>query len=200
MKDTLESPCLLIASPQLQDSVFEKAVILVIDHNEEGSFGFIINRTSGLDLNDVVSLNECVIPEGIPVWSAGPVMSQTGFVLHNQCNFSKDYQIAPGMMLSSDRSTLVTMVDHYTYPEDYELLRQGRPETLYPYRFFVGYSGWGPGQLEEEIKSGAWITTALDSELIFNVPEEKLWAEAMKHAGIDHVSKISTTSTQDWLN
>ncbi|MCB9229384.1 MAG: YqgE/AlgH family protein [Deltaproteobacteria bacterium] len=168
LKDQL--PLLLVASPLLNDPEFRCSVILLIESDESGAFGFVINNKSHMYLRDVVDPGELKIPDGIPVWYAGPVDSSSAFILHNQESASPEEKIAPGISLSTSQDALIKMV-HRVGGYDHGV--------LYPFRMMIGYAGWGPGQLEDECERGFWIPTSLDKDILFNMEYEKIWRYAL---------------------
>jgi putative transcriptional regulator len=183
-----KNPALLVAMPQLDDPNFRKAVILVIDHTAEGAIGFIINRQSPLQLRGILAGNDFVVPENTPVWEGGPVLGTSGMILHNERMPGVDSEIAPGICLSSDRNLIQRYCDYYATPSTNAGCR-------YPYRFLVGYAGWGPGQLDAEIRMGAWIQASIDKEIIFDVPEENIWAACLKAIGIADANTLLITKS-----
>ena len=202
---SIELPFLLIASPQLVCPEFERSVILLIDHDEEGAFGLIINRRSHMTVAEVVAFDEGEIPAGIPVWQAGPVDPSTGFVLHNQPAADYEQQIAQGISLSASQQSLQRLIDFEGAPDQKPKSKSPKPKILYPFRLMVGYSNWAPGQLDEEFKTGAWEAIPLDRNLLFNSPDAKLWETAIGQ--ITHPSQSSLSlpaktypASNSWLH
>jgi putative transcriptional regulator len=173
------APGLLLAMPQLDDPNFERAVVLMIEHNEEGSFGLIVNRPSDLRIPDVLesmSIEWGGDPEAV-VWSGGPVMPHTGWVLHEPTDLPIEegrVDIVPGIMLS-------------TSPERLRALAEKPPGKI---RFVLGFSGWGPAQLEEELASGAWLNAQVTPELVFETPSAAMWEAALRSLGIEPTTLV----------
>lgn len=177
----LSAPWLLVATPQLQDPNFKKSVVLIVEHTSAGSMGFIINRPIQTSLADLVTSPKIHVPDNIPGWYGGPVETGTGIILHSD----KD-----SIALSSSEETLVDLVDYSEKRMKELALRQAGDsqaplEPLYPYRFLVGYSGWGEGQLMDEIRQGAWLQTAASPEMIFRTNWQTLWDKAIGKVGVN---------------
>ncbi len=184
-------PWLLVATPQLMDQNFQKAVVLIVEHTASGSMGFVINRPIQTSLAELVTSPKIKIPENIPGWYGGPVETGTGIILHNGATIKEPgHDSTPTIALSSTEETLVDLIDYSEQRMKELTLRHGgkveaKIEPLYPYRFLVGYSGWGEGQLMEEIRAGAWLQTAATQEIIFNSNWKTLWDTAMGQVGVN---------------
>ncbi len=174
---------LLIALPGMPDPRFEKSVIFICAHSpENGSMGIIVNKPiEGLSFSDVVkSLDVDVTPKtpDAPVLYGGPVGTGRGFVLH-----SGEY---------GDRSATLPIVTGISLTTTVEILRaiaQGRgPQRAI---FALGYSGWGPGQIEAEMRTNGWVHCDADPELVFGPDPDAKWAKALGRLGVD-VSGLSS--------
>ncbi len=167
---------LLVAMPGMQDPRFEKAVIYMCAHNPDGAMGLVINRPlESLSFPDLLEQLE-IDPVGggserIDVHFGGPVESGRGFVLH-----SRDYLQEATMVVDSDIALTAT-VDILKAIADGD----GPRRSL----LALGYAGWGPGQLDSEIKSNGWLHVAADSELVFGGNLAGKWEQAMGKIGID---------------
>lgn len=167
---------LLVAMPGMGDPRFEKAVILVCAHSADGSMGLIVNKPApGVDVGDL--LEQLNIPKAEPgreirVHFGGPVEHGRGFVLH-----SGDYAGNNGTLHVSDRFRMTATLDIL------EELAEGRgPQSAL---LMLGYSGWGPGQLESEILRNGWLTCDATPDLVFARDSGAKWGEALKSLGID---------------
>ena len=183
--DSPRNPSLLIAMPQLLDPNFRRAVVLIMEHTPDGAFGLIINKISTVGLHTILAENEFLIPQNMPVWNGGPVVSPNGVILHNEQPLAGDTIIVPGVCLSSEKSFIKKYCEYYAASAK-------NPECLYPYRFFVGYAGWGAGQLDCEIRMGAWIQASVDKELIFAVNEENIWSMCLKAIGVNDENSLQS--------
>lgn len=159
---------LLVASPYLPDPNFLRSVVLMIDHQDEGALGLILNRRSTTRLADIWQsvcetpcLSEDFLCCGGPV--EGPLMT-----LHASDELG-GHEIVPGVWFSSDRDILVQLVS----------------QASSPYHVFNGYAGWGAGQLEAELKIGGWLTTPAKHDHIFGQDEEGLWQRVVNSIGAE---------------
>jgi putative transcriptional regulator len=166
---------LLVATPKLSDSFFGKTVIYMVEHNDDGAFGLIVNRPLGSvgvkDLFERMGLDaldaEGVVAAGI----GGPVEPGAAFVLHlEKEKVPESHSIGSGLAISTDP----------------EILRRiGRGEGPTQYVFVFGYAGWAPGQLEDEIRRGSWIDVPAEKELIFEKNDAIKWEKAYGRYGLD---------------
>lgn len=173
------APGLLLAMPQLEDRNFERAVVLMVEHNAEGSFGLIVNRPSDLRVAEVLETLSIEWTGSVDavVWSGGPVMPRTGWVLHEPTELPLEegqVEVVPGIVLS-------------TSPERLRALAECPPSRM---RFVLGFSGWGPSQLEGELAAGAWINAEATPEIVFGTPAEEMWEEALRSIGVQPATLI----------
>ena len=151
---------LLIAEPFLGDPNFERSVVLVCEHNESGTFGFVLNQTTHLLLKDVI---EDEIYAQIPLHIGGPVEQNTLHFVHRMGAVIEDsVQIGEGLYWGGDFEQLRSLLNMGTVTEQ-------------DVRFFIGYSGWGSGQLDGELTQNAWIVTETDADFIFDTPANQFW-------------------------
>lgn len=167
---------LLIAMPGISDPRFERAVILVCDHDAKHAMGIAINRpVDGLTLPDLLARLEVKSTIRVPadlVLMGGPVERERGFVLHTD-DYEGDNTIAVGngLSLTTSREVLEAMASHNQHPRKSLLA--------------LGYAGWGEGQLENEIKESVWLTCEADEDLIFGADYDQKWARALGKLGVD---------------
>lgn len=145
---------LLIATTELDDPNFARTVVLLVRQDEqEGAMGLILNRPMDLSVQTVWSnVAKQSIDSQSPVLWGGPVHGPL-VVLHTRQEFG-DLTILPGVFISTQRSQVEAIVT----------------ENLQPFRFFLGYAGWGSDQLVQEISSGSWYPWAASGELVFGEP------------------------------
>jgi len=144
---------LLVAEPFLREYYFNHSVILLLEHNnEKETMGFVMNRKTPHTLKEVLTEGHNVgVPDGIPLFCGGPVACDRLFYLHKIPELIREsVEIGHGLYYGGDFSDVL------------EYLRDGLP-TAGLIRFFAGYSGWNPGQLNDELESGTWA--------VENVPE-----------------------------
>jgi len=164
---------ILLSEPFMLDPNFKRTVILLCEHNEEGSFGFVLNRKTKLFLKDA-------IPElksaDLPLYYGGPVEPGTLHYLHTLGDQVPDSQeIADGVFWGGDFEVMLMLVQGNQLKED-------------QVKFFVGYSGWGPEQIKEELQEDSWFVTQGRADDIFNDDETKLWSGILKELGGDYKS------------
>ena len=160
---------LLISEPFLPDPNFERSVVYLCEHDENGSFGFVLNQQSQVDLDQVIE----EIPEAkTPVYIGGPVERNTLHFLHRTPELlDSSKEICNGIMWGANFDKLVHLID--TGQIDFNDIR-----------FFVGYSGWSPGQLEEELQSNSWIVfRGALKEHVFDFDSKDLWKQVMNQLG-----------------
>jgi putative transcriptional regulator len=162
--------------PQLVDPNFNRTVVLLCRHSEEdGAFGLVMNRPVKTTGRVVVNLNPPVETErALEVWVGGPVEPQRSWMLVGNelggAAETEDRQIAEGLYLSTSPDLLRRLLN---------------PSPPLRARIVVGYSGWGPGQLEAELEASAWLISEVDADLIFNTPACSMWEEAIRRLGAD---------------
>jgi putative transcriptional regulator len=164
--------------PQLADPNFKRTVVLLCKHNEDGALGVIVNRPLITSGRVVVNLEPPVSTErDLEVWVGGPVEPQRSWILVGDESLDVEsfaaVRIAPGLHLS-------------TSPDLLRRLLQPNPPPRA--RLIVGYSGWGPGQLEAELQASAWLLSDVDRDLIFDTPAEQMWETSIRRLGADPAS------------
>jgi putative transcriptional regulator len=161
----------LISSPRLLDPNFMHTVVLLCEHNDDGSYGLIVNRPGKLTVADLHSDNELLEDREDRLWMGGPVQLETVQLLH---------RLGPGIPGS------LHVVDDLHLGGDPAVIRRAlekRQESRELIRFVLGYSGWGEGQLEAELAEGAWVVCPAAPELVFDPRPETLWRRALKRLG-----------------
>jgi len=165
----------LIAMPTMADPNFARGVTYVCQHTAEGAMGLMINRLSDYRLGDVLQQmkldTEIVAVAQTPVYIGGPVNPERGFVLHEAGGeWDSSFRINERLSVTTSRDILVAMA-----------------EGSGPARFLIalGYSGWSPGQLEQEMVDNAWLTAEADLDLIFQTPLDQRWNAAVALVGVN---------------
>ncbi|SHI46998.1 YqgE/AlgH family protein [Flavobacterium haoranii] len=164
---------LLIAEPStLGDTSFNRSVILLAEHNQEGSVGFILNKPLSYTINDLVP----EIEAKFTVYNGGPVEQDNLYFIHNVPDIvPNSIEIASGIFWGGDFETVKNLIN------EGQISKQN-------IRFFLGYSGWEPNQLEEELKENTWIVSENDlNEKLLSKAVQHFWKEKMKEQGGDYV-------------
>ena len=160
--------CILVSEPHLPDTNFDRTVILLCKHDAEGSFGFILNRKSNVQLHEL--MNEA---SGIksPVFIGGPVEQNTLHFIHQDETLVDAEQIDDSFYWGGNFDLLLSWLHDKVIEMD-------------KVRFFLGYCGWGAGQLIEEINENSWMVFKPSSrEIIFNEQSEDMWKNILKKMG-----------------
>ena len=170
----VERGSLLLSEPFMFDPNFKRTVILMTDNTSEGGIGFVLNKPTNLTLPDVLlDINDF----NARLFHGGPVQPETLHFVHNLGNQMKDTQeISPGIFWGGDFEQLKDLID----------TKAVAPKN---FKFFLGYSGWSPGQLENELKENSWIVTESKPQHVFsNRPGDlaRLWNKILEKMGGDY--------------
>lgn len=179
------APCFLVAAPSLACPFFNHTVVLLVDHREDGSLGFVVNKPADIELGSLLEQIGIEVDgpsfDDEPVMLGGPVSPETGWVVFDPSGGPASPEgvltLGPTLGVSANLEVL----------ED--IARGGGPEQ---YLMMLGYAGWGPGQLDEEIREGSWIAVDLDPRLVFRTPVEERWSAALATLGIDPARMAAT--------
>ncbi|MCW5916481.1 MAG: YqgE/AlgH family protein [Ferruginibacter sp.] len=159
---------LLIADPFLKDPNFMRTVIYMCRHEEEGSFGFVLNKLFKPTLDEFINGLEGT---SIPVYYGGPVQPDTVHFIH----------LYPKLIPDS-----IPVSEEISWGGNFEVVKQWlldgkiNPEKI---KFFIGYSGWEKGQLEDELAEHSWLTATATRKLVFETGPEDVWKESLRHLG-----------------
>ena len=181
MVDTSLSGALLVASPTLADPNFARSVVLLLDHDSEGALGVILNRPSEIATRDAVPLPRLpgwadLISEPAVVHVGGPVTPEAVVCLGR---IRGDRTVHPGVRSLPGWTPLggfVGAIDLDGEPDDLLALLDGL-------RVFAGYAGWGPGQLEHELRVGGWLVLAAEPDDAFTANPANLWSRVLRRQG-----------------
>lgn len=170
------APTLLVAMPQLIDPNFSRAVVLLCQHSDDGALGFIVNRPIDVDLSEILEFEDAV-PGSIDLtaWQGGPVSPGRGWLICRGSESGGDVlEVCEGIYMSSSQAHLREVVT-------------GGPETcqIERSRLLLGYAGWGPGQLDQEMLASGWLTVPVTPDLVFDTPAEALWDTAIRTLGVE---------------
>jgi putative transcriptional regulator len=159
---------LLLDSGSLGESFFKRTVVLVCQHDAEGAFGLVLNRSSGNKLGEMLLSD---LPEQFreqPLYVGGPVQLSALSYLYSD-EFLPAANVLPNLDLGHSLETLIEMGESYS--------------PTRRVRMFAGYAGWGAGQLEDEMKRKAWLTHPASLDLVFETSTEHLWRNILQQKG-----------------
>ena len=169
----------LIAMPGVEDGNFAGAVVYMCEHTERGALGLVINRPIEIQVGQLFEKVDLTLerPDLMdePVYLGGPVQTERGFVLHEQLDeegghYNSTLKIRGGLEMTTSRDVLEALASGV-----------GPKKVL----ITLGYSGWGAGQLEEELGRNGWLTVTAERSIIFDTPVEERYDRALSLLGID---------------
>ena len=174
---------LLISEPFMLDPNFRRSVVLITETGEEGTIGFILNQKSDFSIKDL--LPEC--GSEFPVFIGGPVAHDTLHFIHSCYDkLNSGVEIAEGIYWGGNFETLRILLD----------LGQIHSNEI---KFFAGYSGWGEGQLDSELKQNSWLVAdKFHPDVIFVEDEENLWREAVIGLGPKYAHIVNFPENPQW--
>ena len=166
-----EKGSLLIANPVLPDPNFSRTVILLCDHDEQGSFGLVINRSTQLKAPDLFLNINILKSYNEKIYLGGPVsQSMVFFLCRSPSAAGKLEEVCSGVYLGSNLETLESLYASLENPEQ-------------DIRFYLGYSGWSGGQLAEEMEQNSWLVQKANEQFIFLDSESLIWPQAVNSLG-----------------
>ncbi len=168
MIEVLSKGVILISDPFLKDPNFLRTSVIICEHNAEGCVGFVFNKLFELGIGDLVEGLEGI---NFPVYEGGPVQKNSIHFIHTCPTVIDD---------GADIGNGIYWGGNF---EQVSVLLKTNSLTEKDIRFFIGYSGWGAGQLEDEIKEKSWIIRAGDNKLVFSTKTELIWKDALKGLG-----------------
>ncbi len=162
---------ILISEPALKDKYFNRAVVLLADHNEEGTFGIILNKPLDVNFNDIVK----DFPNfDARIYLGGPVNTKNLFFLHRKGGLIRNSQeIKEGLYWGGDIEDVKNLID----------LGVIQPKDI---RFYIGYSGWTENQLNEELEEFSWLVDNPNIQDLINTPTPNMWKDSVKNLGKDY--------------
>jgi putative transcriptional regulator len=167
---------LLIADPFLKDPNFMRTVVLITEHREDGTIGFVINRQYENTLDELLPE---IDGKKLPVYYGGPVQMNTIHFLHRYPDeIPGGIEVMDGIYWGGDFDCVL------------ELINSGQvdPERI---RFYIGYSGWSSGQLDVEMEEKTWLTVEATPNLVFHQQAEEIWKDSLKHLGGDYEMMVN---------
>jgi len=175
------APAFLVAMPQLLDPNFRRAVVLLVHHDAEGTFGVVLNRPTEItatDLCTTLELEWCGARAKGVGWG-GPVQPQTGWMLFDAdaaLGAGEVKDVAEGLGFAGSLDVL-------------RVLAQDPPDDL---QLLLGYAGWGPGQLESELAQGAWLVAPADASVLFTTQLDEMWTQVVRSLGIEPATLVAS--------
>jgi len=180
-RDTGLAPGLLVAAPALRDPNFEGSLVLMAQHSSEGALGFVVNRLAPVGSGDVLQAVDPALRaaargagrDAVPVLIGGPVQPERLWLLWRPGVVpagEDDIPVAGGLAVGGSRELLESLA---------------LDAAAGPFQIVLGYAGWAPMQVEREVAAGAWIPAPLQDDLVFEVPVESRWEEAVRRLGLE---------------
>ncbi len=167
---------LLIADPFLKDPNFLRTVVLLCDHNVDGSFGFVLNKKIEQTLNELLSNFDDF---KLPVYYGGPVQTNTIHFVHQYPDLIPDaIKISNDIYWGGNFETVTALIKN----------KGINPNKI---KFFIGYSGWGKEQLTGELDEKSWLTVAATKNLVFTTPPTDVWKGSLQHLGGDYEMMVN---------
>lgn len=169
----------LVAMPSMQDPYFKRSVIYVCEHNEEGAMGLMINAPIDITVSGMLKQVEIepAYPHSRkqslnkPVFNGGPISEDRGFVLHRMNDhYESTMKMTDDIAVTTSKDILCVL---------------GTEAEPNGYIVALGYSGWSPGQLEQELTENSWLTIEADADVIFDTPVHEKWQKAIQKLGIN---------------
>lgn len=162
----------LIATPHLGGTMFEQAVILLLEHGQEGAMGLIVSLQTDMEIGDLLPAAK---GRKERAWLGGPVEPQVGWCLYERSTGQPgELRLAEGLYVTSGLEVLEQVMQ-----------REGK------FMLMLGYAGWGAGQLEEEAKIGSWLFLEEGPDLALHVAPEERWKQAWARLGVDPATLVA---------
>jgi putative transcriptional regulator len=172
---------ILISEPFLKDFYFKRSIVLLAEHNKDGTFGLVLNRTTDLILSEILTSKEFKIPAEFDskIYIGGPVKTDSLFFIHTRSDvISNSLKIMDGIYWGGNIDELVRLIYKKTL----------KPEEI---RFYAGYSGWEPKQLDRELEEQSWVVARTTASFLLKNSPEILWKKAVLSLGEEY---------RDWIN
>jgi putative transcriptional regulator len=167
---------LLIADPFLKDPNFMRTVVFLTEHREDGTIGFVLNRQYENTLDELIPEVEGY---KLPVYYGGPVQMNTIHFLHRYpLEIQGGIEVTKGVYWGGDFDAVIDLIN----------TGKADPEKI---RFYIGYSGWSPGQLETEMAEKTWLTVEAARNLVFHQNAEEIWKDSLKHLGGEYEMMVN---------
>ena len=173
MKTPLGKGIFLVATPSLRDHNFRQTVILLCEHGEEGALGVVVNRPTKINITEVLPQIPILEGQKHMVFSGGPVQRNHLLILYRTPEEPENtHHVFNGVYLGGNMPALEEIVKNPFSPDNF--------------RAFMGYSGWAPGQLENEMESDSWLTLPADSSFMFDWDQTRVWTDILQSLGTQY--------------
>ncbi|WP_447979647.1 YqgE/AlgH family protein [Candidatus Nitrospira bockiana] len=160
----------LVASPSLRDPNFRQSVVLLCEHGPDGALGIVVNRPTGMLITEALPQIPVLEGQRHVLFSGGPVQPNQVLILYRLSEeLDETHHVFNGVYLGGDMAALE------------RVLRSSSETEMF--RAYAGYSGWGPGQLEQEMKTGSWMTLPADPYLVFQKDPSRIWSDILRSLG-----------------
>lgn len=172
---------ILVSEPFLKDFYFKRSIVLLAEHNDDGTFGLVLNKPTDIKLSEIINDESFKIPEDFDntVYLGGPVKTDSLFFIHTRNDLITNcIKIIEGLFWGGD----INLVNH---------LIETKALTKNDIRFYIGYSGWEPKQLDHELEEHSWVVSNTSVDFILKNPPDMLWKKAVKLLGKEY---------SDWIN
>ena len=154
----------LIAGKNLRDPNFFQSVVLIVEHNDQGAMGLIVNRPAGIKVNQALQGHFKLPESDMEVYTGGPVERNALFIIHDSSEYDQKHSsVAPGLYVGNSAEIFEKVVRRAISGEDLK------------FRIFAGCSGWGPKQLDGELERGDWLVSPANMSLVFHHDPYEVW-------------------------
>jgi len=165
MEQLITAGSLLLSDPFLKDLNFIRTAVLVCEHDKNGSFGFVVNKLSKYTLGSLVPAVE---NSTFPIYIGGPVQTDTLHFIHSLPEEIGGFEVEKGLFWGGNFEVVLNLIQQ-------ELISEN------DIKFFLGYSGWGSKQLDDEITEKSWIVSTANKRLILETTADNIWKNALKN-------------------
>ncbi|HOY30924.1 MAG TPA: YqgE/AlgH family protein [Bacteroidales bacterium] len=172
---------ILVSEPFLKDFYFKRSIVLLAEHNDDGTFGLVLNKPTEIRLSEIINEKSFHMPEDFDnyVYLGGPVKTDSLFFIHTRNDLIKDcVKIIDGLFWGGDIKHVNRLIESKVLSKN-------------DIRFYLGYSGWEPKQLDRELNEHSWVVANTNADFLLKNPPETLWKNAVKLLGREYA---------DWIN
>ena len=187
MKLQVDPGTFLAAWPDLQDPSFMHAVLLMCQHSEEGAYGLVVNRPAGVPIRTLMPEHPILGQSEFPIFLGGPVDHTTLQFIHRLPeDIPGGFPLTDEIWMGGDLEALA------------EIVGSDQTRAASAVRLFVGYSGWGPGQLESELRERSWIPAPACTDVVFSSQSEVTWRRVVRSIGPEGSALLNLPPDVSW--